>query len=75
MTRVAGKSDRDFSADPPGADAESPAWLIAHSEIAELFDATARRRFGQLISAAVLKSAKQRRCRRRRAPILKSGRY
>jgi hypothetical protein len=63
MTRTSDRSDRSFSADQPtGADdAESLARLMEQSEIAELFDVVARRRFGQMISAAVLEPVKRHR--------------
>lgn len=59
MTRTA-KSDRDFSADPPTGDGENFAGLLANSEILDAFDETVRRRFGQIISAAVARDAKRR---------------
>jgi hypothetical protein len=66
MSSAADKSDRNYSADTPSTiDArESLARLLEQSEIAELFDTAARRRFGQMISAAVLKPAKRHRRRR-----------
>jgi len=61
MSSTADKSVRNFSADTPAHtdDCESLARLLEQSEIAELFDAAARRRFGQMISAAVLKPVKR----------------
>ena len=59
MTRANQQSDRNFSADTPsntGDGGESIVRLLEQSEIAELFDEAARRRFGQFISAAVLKA-------------------
>ena len=63
MSNAADKSDRNFSAETPSNtdDRESLARLLEQSEIAELFDAVARRRFGQMISAAVRKPAKRHR--------------
>ena len=62
MTRVQAQSDRNFSADAPSNadDVESLRRLLAQNEIVELFDSTARRRFGELISSAILKSASRR---------------
>ena len=63
MARVQEQSDRNFSADTRGNanDVESLARLLEQSEVAELFDAIARARFGKMISTAVLKSAKRHR--------------
>jgi len=61
MARAQQQSDRNFSADTQSNtdDAQSLARLMEQSEIAELFDKAARRRFGQWISDAALKSAKR----------------
>ena len=63
MSRALSESDRDVSADPPtGDDAGSLTGLrdlLGQSEILEVFDETIRRRFGQMISAAAVKSAKR----------------
>ena len=61
MARAQQQSDRNFSADTQSNtdEAESLACLMEQSEIAELFDEAARRRFGQWISNAALKSAKR----------------
>ena len=61
MARAQQQSDRNFSADTQSNtdDAQSLARLMEQSEIAELFDEAARRRFGQWISNAVLKAAKR----------------
>ena len=61
MARAQQQSDRNFSADTQSNtdDAESLAGLMEQSEVAELFDEAARRRFGQWISNAALKSAKR----------------
>ena len=64
MSRDKGKSDRDLKPAPPDADdAETPARLLDQSEILETFDEAIRHRFGKLISAAVVRSAKRRRQR------------
>jgi hypothetical protein len=55
------QSDCDFSADPGRNVRESAARLMEQSEIAELFDNAARRRFGQWISASRLALTKPRR--------------
>ena len=62
MARAQQQSDRNFSADTQRNtdNAESLARLMEQSEIVELFDEAVRRRFGQWISDAVLKSAKRR---------------
>jgi hypothetical protein len=64
MARDPKQSDRDVSADAP-SDTDSGQSLahlmMAQSEVAELFDELARRRFGQMISAAVLKPTKRHR--------------
>jgi hypothetical protein len=58
MARIAKGSDRDVSADPPeNADIENLIRTLDQSEVAELFDATAQLRFGQIISATVTKPA------------------
>ena len=55
-------SDRDLSANPSvhADEAESVSCLLHQSDIAEVFDEIARRRFGQMISAAALKPLKRR---------------
>jgi len=58
MARIAKVPDRDVSADPPeNADIENLMRTLDQSEVAELFDATARLRFGQIISATATKPA------------------
>jgi hypothetical protein len=52
------RSDRDVSADEPKSSRESPALLMAQSDVAELFDGLARERFGHWISTAQLRAAK-----------------
>ena len=52
MAHSSPNADRHFSADPAGVAKR----LLDESEIAELFDAAARERFGRVISAAALKS-------------------
>ena len=49
MTRIKEQSDRDVSADTsPNVDSlKNMARLLEQSEVAELFDAVARARFGQ----------------------------
>jgi hypothetical protein len=59
------KSDRDVSAGPPtdarpDDDAEAPARWLEQSEALETFDETTKRRFGKVISTAVLKPRKRR---------------
>jgi hypothetical protein len=63
MACAPNKSDRNVSATPTSeaADAESLARLLDQNEILEAFDEAIRRRFGQMISAAVLKPAKRHR--------------
>jgi hypothetical protein len=62
MARVQEQSDRNFSADTPiHMEDGCLARLLEQGEIAELFDAAARRRFGQIISTAALKPAKRHR--------------
>lgn len=63
MARDPKQSDRDVSADTRSDtdNGQSLAHLMAQSEVAELFDELARRRFGQMISAAVLKPVKRHR--------------
>jgi hypothetical protein len=62
MARDPKQSDRDVSADALSKDdGQSLVPLLEQSEILELFDAVARRRFGQIISAARLKPAKRHR--------------
>lgn len=62
MARDPKQSDRDVSADAPNsAGDQSLAPVLEQSEILDLFDAVARRRFGQIISAARLKPVKRRR--------------
>ena len=63
MARDPKQSDRDVSADDPSNtdNGQSPARLLEQSEILELYDEAARRRFGEWISAARLKSAKRHR--------------
>jgi hypothetical protein len=59
------KSNRDVPADPPtharAVDVEIPARLLEQSEVLETFDEPTKRRFGKVISAAVLKQRKRRR--------------
>jgi len=59
MTR-AQESDRDFSADAPMTDGENLAGLLDQSEVLDAFDETIRLRFGQMISAAAVRTAKRR---------------
>jgi len=62
MARAQTQSDRDFSAHGPNPDEhETAAHLMQDSEIAELFDDAARRRFGEWISKARLRTDKGRR--------------
>jgi hypothetical protein len=62
MARDPKQSDHDVSADALSKDdGQSLVPLLEQSEILELFDAVARRRFGQIISAARLKPAKRHR--------------
>jgi hypothetical protein len=62
MARDPKQSDCDVAADGPSInDNGRLARLMGQSEILELFDAVARRRFGQIISAARLKPAKRHR--------------
>jgi hypothetical protein len=62
MTRSLSTGGRDLPADPPTGtgDAESLVRLLNQCEILEVFDEAIRLRFGQMISAAALKSAKRR---------------
>ena len=59
MTHVVNTSGRGVSANPR-ADADEAESLLHHGDIAEAFDEIARRRFGQMISAAALKPTKRR---------------
>ena len=58
------KSDRDVSDNPPADarsdDADAPARLLDQSAVLETFDETTKRRFGKVISTAVLKPRKRR---------------
>ena len=61
MTRTKEQSDRDVSTGTsPHVDSlESVARLLEQSEVAELFDAVARARFGKMVSAAAFKPTKR----------------
>ena len=62
MDREASQSERNFSADAPRkpGDPESLRRLLDQTEILEAFDEAASRRFGKLISDAVLGTGKHR---------------
>jgi hypothetical protein len=57
MARAQTQSDRDFSANGRNPDEhDTAAHLMQDSEVAELFDDAARRRFGEWISKARLRA-------------------
>src|SRR3954470_24210244 len=59
MAREPKQSDRDVSAGYLSDECQSAARWMEQSEVAELFDEAARRRFGQCISSACLKPRKR----------------
>jgi hypothetical protein len=71
MNRSKDKPDRDLKASPP-TEVEAEAAIVARppdpGELLQPFDEAIKHRFGQMISAAVQKSAKSRRAPKKKKP-------